>query len=237
MKKIFGLIFGLLIYIFVSIPAFAENFYITNYDVNINVDKNKTAHVTEEIDVNFTVSSHGIYRTIPLKGNTISNIRIYPAKYSESIDGNNQKIKIGDPDVYVSGPKHYRISYDYNFLDNKNEFYFNIIGTQWETEIQKASFSVTMPEKFDSNKAGLSIGREGTAGFNGGAQFFVNDKTLSGYTTQSLPAYNGITLRVEVPKGYFNHKTNYVPMIVISIMLALTVISWFIWFTYGKINL
>lgn len=234
MKKIFGLIFGLLIYIFVSIPAFAENFYITNYDVNINVDKNKTAHVTEEIDVNFTVSSHGIYRTIPLKGNTISNIRVYPAKYSESIDGNNQKIKIGDPDVYVSGPKHYRISYDYNFLDNKNEFYFNIIGTQWETEIQKASFSVTMPEKFDSNKAGLSIGREGTAGFNGGAQFFVNDKTLSGYTTQSLPAYNGITLRVEVPKGYFNHKTNYVPMIVISIMLTLTVMSWLIWFNFGK---
>ena len=234
MKKIFGLIFGLLICIFVSIPAFAENFYITNYDVNINVDKNKTAHVTEEIDVYFTVSSHGIYRTIPLKGNTISNIRVYPARFSESIDGDNKKIKIGDPDIYVSGPKHYQISYDYNFLDNKNEFYFNIIGTQWETEIQKASFSVTMPEKFDSNKAGLSIGREGMAGFNGGAQFFVNDKTLSGYTTQSLPAYNGITLRVEVPKGYFNHKTNYVPMIVISIMLALTVISWFIWFTYGK---
>ena len=67
MKKIFALLFGLLICIFVSIPAFAENFFITNYDVNINVDKNKTAHVTEEIDVYFTVSSHGIYRTIPLK--------------------------------------------------------------------------------------------------------------------------------------------------------------------------
>ena len=234
MKKIFGLIFGLLICIFVAVPAFAENFYITNYDVNINVDKNKTAHVTEEIDVNFTVSSHGIYRTIPLKGNNISNIRIYPYQYSDSIEGDNLKIKIGDPDVYVNGPKHYQISYDYNFLDNKNEFYFNIIGTQWGTEIRKASFSVTMPEKFDSSKAGLSIGREGTAGFNGGAQFFVNENTLSGYTTQTLPAYNGITLRVEVPKGYFNHKTNYVPMIVIAIMLVLTVISWFIWFKFGK---
>mgnify|MGYP002624085447 CR=1 FL=1 len=233
MKKIFGIIFGLLICIFVSVPAFAENFYITNYDVNINVDKNKTAHVNEVIDVYFTNSSHGIYRDIPLKGNFITNIKV-SEQNNVTTEGNLKRIKIGNPNAYVNGNHQYIISYDYNFSDNKNEFYFNIIGTQWGTEIRKTSFSVTMPEKFDSNKAGLSIGREGTAGFNGGAQFFVNENTLSGYTTQTLPAYNGITLRVEVPKGYFNHKTNYIPMVVISIMLALTVISWFIWYKYGK---
>ena len=233
MKKIFGLIFGLLICIFIGIPAFAQNFYITNYDVKIDVNKDKTAHVTENIDVNFSIPSHGIFRTIPLKGNTVTNIDV--SEQNEiSAEGNYIKIKIGDPDRVISGDHQYQISYDYNFLDNKNEFYFNIIGTEWETEIQHVSFSVTLPEKFDPNKAGLSIGRKGTAGFNDGAQFFVNDNTLSGYTTRSLPAYNGITLRVEVPNGYFNHQINYKSIIVISIMLLLIFISLYIWFKYGK---
>jgi len=233
MKKIFGLIFGFLICIFIAVPAFAENFYITNYDVKINVDKNKTAHVIETIDTYFTTSSHGIYRTIPLKGNTITNINV--SEQSQiSVEGDSKKIKIGDPYRLISGNHQYKISYDYNFLDNKNEFYFNIIGTEWNTEIQKASFSVTMPEQFDSNKAGLSIGRYGTAGFNGGAQFFANGNTLSGYTTQPLPPNYGITLRVPVPSGYFNHKTNYTSMMIMSLMFLLIAISWFIWFTYGK---
>lgn len=235
MKKLFGLIFGLLICIFVALPALAENFYITNYDVKINVDKNKTAHVTEDIDVYFTYSSHGIFRKIPLKGNTVTNIDVTNDMYSLNDDNIGYKtIKIGNPNRTISGAHKYKISYDYNFLDNKNEFYFNIIGTEWGVEIKKASFSVTMPEKFDSSKAGLSIGKEGTAGFSSGAQFFVNENTLSGYTTQTLPAYNGITLRVPVPNGYFNHKTNYTSMTVISLMILLTVISWFIWFNFGK---
>ena len=234
MKKIFGLIFGLLICIFVALPAFAENFYITNYDVKIDVDKDKTAHVTENINVNFTVSSHGIFRKIPLKGNTITNISVPTDQYSIIDEDGYKKIKIGNPDKLISGPHSYKIIYDYNFLDNKNEFYFNIIGTEWATEIKRASFSVTMPEKFDSGKAGLSVGREGSSGFNGGAQFFVNENTLSGYTTQTLPAYNGITLRVPVPSGYFEHKTNYTSMIVISLMILLALISWFVWFTFGK---
>ena len=233
MKKFFWLILGIVVCILGVIPAFAENFYITNYDVKINVDKNKIAHVTEIIDTYFTNSSHGIYRTIPLKGNTVTNIHV-SEENKISVEGDDKKIKIGNPDRYITGNHQYIISYDYNFTDNKNEFYYNIIGTEWDTEIKRVSFSVTMPDKFDSGKAGLSIGRKGTVGFSGGAQFMIDGNTLSGYTTESLPAYNGITLRVPVPSGYFNHKTNYTPMYVISFMLMLTAISWFIWFVFGK---
>jgi hypothetical protein len=136
MKKLFGLIFGLLICIFVALPALAENFYITNYDVKINVDKNKTAHVTEDIDVYFTYSSHGIFRKIPLKGNTVTNIDVTNDMYSLNDDNIGYKtIKIGNPNRTINGAHKYKISYDYNFLDNKNEFYFNIIGTEWGVEI------------------------------------------------------------------------------------------------------
>ena len=143
MKKFFWLILGIVVCILGVIPAFAENFYITNYDVKINVDKNKIAHVTEIIDTYFTNSSHGIYRTIPLKGNTVTNIHV-SEENKISVEGDDKKIKIGNPDRYITGNHQYIISYDYNFTDNKNEFYYNIIGTEWDTEIKRVSFSVTM---------------------------------------------------------------------------------------------
>ena len=233
MKKFLGLIFGLVVCFLVTIPALAENFYITNYDVKIDVDRNKTAHVTEIIDTYFTNPSHGIFRTIPMKGNIINSIKV-SEQHQVSVEGNNKKIKIGNPNEYITGNHQYIISYDYNFTDNKNEFYYNIIGTEWNAEIEHVSFSVTMPEKFDSSEAGLSIGEKGTVGFDGGAQFIINGNTISGYTTKSLPAYNGITLRIPVPSGYFKHKINYISLYVILFMLVLTVISWLIWFIFGK---
>ena len=83
-------------------PVMAENFYIENYDVNISVDKDKTAHVTEKIDTNFTASSHGIYRTIPLKGNSITNVHV-SEHYMQNRANGNLELKIGDASEYVYG--------------------------------------------------------------------------------------------------------------------------------------
>ena len=47
-----------------------ENFYIENYDVDMVVNKNKSVAITENIDVYFTSSSHGIFRDIPYKNYT-----------------------------------------------------------------------------------------------------------------------------------------------------------------------
>ena len=50
MKKFVLLLFSFVITMIFSMASFAENFYITNYDVTLDVQKNKDIVVTEYID-------------------------------------------------------------------------------------------------------------------------------------------------------------------------------------------
>ena len=230
MKKILTFIFC---WIVLACPVLAENFYIENYNVNIIVDKNKSADITENIDVYFTNSSHGIYRDIPIQNATLSNISV-SERSETTFSGPNVNIKIGDPDRLVRGRHHYQIKYKYKYLDNKNEFYHNIIGTNWNVNINRAEFHITMPEAVDKSQVGLSIGSYGTKGFNGGAVYYVKDNYIWGNTSRVLKSNEGITVRIEVPQGYFNKQVNFPEIYVIAGMIIIMLISFFIWFTFGK---
>jgi len=239
MKKLL-FIFALLILNLCCIAtANAENFYIKNYDVDINVDKYKSANIREDIQTYFTNSSHGIYRNIPIKKNDkITNIKVNE-QHSISISRNNAYIKIGNPDRYIRGDKKYTISYNYHIRDDKDEFYFNIIGTEWNTDIEKVRFKITMPDTINPDNVGLSIGEYGTRGFKNIAGYSVNGNVITGETIENLPPNNGVTIRVEVPSGYFKHyeKTFWEQfnwLITLVVMLISVGTAILIWFIYGK---
>ena len=232
MKKLATFILALAVLSFATTAA-AENFNIINYDVEILVDKNKSAFITETIDVNFFNPSHGIYREIPHKNATITNVSV-SEQNQQSHSGDTINIKIGDPFETIIGPHRYIIKYQYNYYDEKDEFYHNIIGTEWKTNINKASFRVTLPEPINPSQVGLSIGKHGTVGFNGNATYRVDGSTISGITTQPLAANEGITIRVEVPHGYFIFQENPVKKIAIPAIFLLTLLAFMIWFIYGK---
>lgn len=182
MKKI---ILFLFLCFFTCLQASAENFYIKNYDVGMIVNRAKQVHITETIDADFQYSSHGIVREIPLKDSEVKNISV-SEKCSIKRESNNIYIKIGSPDKLIKGEHTYKISYDYNIFDDKNEFYFNIIGTNWYTDINHVNFRVEMPKKIDPDKAGLSIGKYGTKGFKDGANYTVTDNIIKGEVTRIL---------------------------------------------------
>lgn len=222
-----------LVTLFCGTTAFAENFYIKNYDVNIEVNKNKQVHIKENIDVYFTSNMHGIIRDISHPNATISNI-VISEKNQVSESGSNSKIKIGHPDIYVNGNHHYTISYDYNYFDNKSEFYHNIIGTGWDTEIKHVNFSITMPKEFNPKDVGISIGEFGVQGFEGGAEFKIDGLNITGQTHRTLYPHEGITVRLAVPDGYFNKVSNTKANTLIILLVLLTFISFVIWYTFGK---
>ncbi|MBQ8459483.1 DUF2207 domain-containing protein [bacterium] len=234
MKRIFLFIFGFFIFTLFSPSVFAENFFINSYDVQIRVNKDKTVNVVEDIDAYFTNSSHGIFRDIPFPNASISDINV-SERFETTYSGNNVNIKIGNPDRYITGKHHYRISYKYAYHDNKNEFYHNIIGTKWPVEIKKVYFYISMPEDINPSKVGLSIGKEGVKGFNGGAKFFVrDDRKILGKVERILLPYEGVTIRVEVPDGYFTKYVNHTKNYVVFGILLLVAISVLTWFVYGK---
>ncbi len=230
MKKLFLIIFTVLFFI---CPVFAENFYIENYDVKIDVDKNKSALIQEDIFVYFTKSSHGIYRDIPYKNASITDVSV-SEHYTKTYENGSLNLKIGNPTYYVNGKMHYVIKYRYNYFDNKNEFYHNIIGTDWKVPINNVNFSITMPKEINPSDVGLSIGSYGTRGFDGGAYYSVNNRSITGQTQRTLSPGEGITVRVRVPAGYFNKTHNIAMIIVISLIILLTLVPFLIWYIYGK---
>lgn len=235
MKKILLGIITAFVCIIFSNAAFAENFYIENYKVDLKVNEDKSVQVTENIQVQFTTPSHGIIRTIPYKNASISNVRVNNS-YRTSYENSELNIKIGNPDRYVRGSQNYNIQYRYTIHDTNNEFYFNIIGTEWPVKIKHAGFTVTMPKDFDFEKAGLSIGNYGTVGFKDIASYHKEGNSIYGEITQPLPAYNGITLRIEVPGNYFTNvqKMKSMEKTTITGIIVLTLLSFFIWLKFGK---
>lgn len=211
----------------------AADFTIENYDIELLVGRNRIVDVREHIRTHFVLAAHGIYRDIPLKNSNVSDIRV-DNRYTTSSDGNSMRIKIGSPDSTVTGFQNYNISFKHHLYGSTDEFYYNVIGSEWPTEIKKVRFRIVMPAPFDADKVGVSIGQYGTKGFDNGAQFAVTDNIIAGETLQTLPPYNGITVRVEVPQGYFLQTQNPFEKWVLAGILIAGLLSFSIWFLYGR---
>ncbi len=96
----------------------ADNgYYIKNYDISIKINEDSTYEVVEIIDVFFSESRHGIYRTIPTNYSNqraiISDVSIN-APYSTTKTLQDTTYKIGDADITLTGDKQYIISYTYD---------------------------------------------------------------------------------------------------------------------------
>jgi len=238
-KKI---IFSFLIAInllFIANSASAEKFDIQNYDIVIKVSENKTLTVTENIDTYFYKPAHGIFRKIPVKRN--ENIISLKANDISRSDFKNGKytIRLGSPDSLIIGEKNYIIKYKHKINDYKNELYYNIIGTEWNTPIHNVSFKIIMPKKINPANVGISIGPFGAIGFKGIARYQVNGNIITGKMLKKLPKKNGITIKINLPKNYFTfpHQTffeKYQQHIFSGIIIILTLISVVVWLLFGK---
>lgn len=249
MKKILLIFLAFVINIFIFNSANAENFYIKNYKVNINVLEDRTAEITEDIDVFFTNESHGIFRSIPYRNKitredgssnveTASVTDITATEFvSKTYEGDTIIIKMGNPNSYVYGDHKYRISYKYKMGNDKvkdaDEFYFNIIGTQWNTPIFRTYFTITLPKEFDQNNIGFSVGKKGTAGHDcKKIRYIVKGNTIKGVSSM-LNNNEGITIRVQLPENYFI-KTRGISYYVLIIAGILTLIPVILWAVFGK---
>lgn len=249
--------FAILLIIFlILIPnnVFALNYEynLNSYDINIIVNENNTLNITEKIGAYFNVDKHGIFRKIPLRNTvtrldgTISKKR---AKISDiSVDDNyslyNENgykvIKIGDADYTIRGQKNYTITYLYNLGKDTgkeyDELYFNLIGDEWDTSISNITFTITMPKEFDESKLGFSSGKKGST-HSSNIIYNVNGNVVTGKLNRTLNSGEALTIRLELPEGYFvGASNNFDLLMILSILLPIifVIISYFIWKKFGK---
>jgi len=259
MKKVAILLFFV---IFCKYSWAQEAFTITHYHVNLKVNKNASLDITEDLDVYFNESRHGIIRSIqyqyPMEklpagiekaerqmhanGYTrifIENIKVPGHNFNTSKSGDYENIKIGSADKYVNGDQHYVIKYTIlnaiNFFKNHSELYFNIIGNQWETSIDSADFEIDLPQALpDTPYYFVATGIFGSKE-NNTVTHWQSNKILYGHTTQKLNRYEGLTVGISFPNGFLI-KQNYTLRGIWWLLLPILVFigMYLVWKKWGK---
>ena len=199
-------------------------YVIEKYDVQMVINEDNSFDITETITVNFNEERHGIIRTIPLTNRVsrldgtsytnharISNINCN-TKYTTSNSGGNLNIKIGDSSETLTGQKTYVISYNYALGKDQtskyDELYFNIIGNQWDTVINNVTFTIRMPKEFEAGKLGFSSGAVGSTD-SSRISYNLNGNTIRGTLDGFLNPGESLTVRCELPEGYFVYKFSF----------------------------
>ncbi len=205
-----------------AVFAYENGYDITHIDMDITVREDNTYDIVETIDVRYEegAGKHGIIRSIPTDntiyredgsiGHTkakVSDLTV-DAPYTVSEEWGDVRIRIGSADRVVEGDVRYVISYTYDIgrdiLRGADEFYFNIVGTRWDTTVESVSFAVHFPKEFryDEQTLGFTHGYAHSSNYED-VIYNVEDNTVYGRFESPLEAYQGLTMRLLLPEGYF----------------------------------
>ncbi len=233
----------------------AQQERILNYDVQIEVNRDRSIMVTEFIEVQVTgdVIKRGITRNLPtqrdLNGQQVGvrySIREV-AKNGEkesyhTESGNGQMVLyLGERDVYLDpGVYTYKIRYrvpnQIEFYDEYDEIYWNVIGHDVQFPIEQASARVRPPQ-------GATVIQEaGYTGFYGdqGKDFRVTQEGefVDYRTTRTLQPNEGFSVAVGFEKGFVSQPgllQRFGTLIIILLGLTFLLPYYFItWMRYGQ---
>ena len=242
-----------------ALPVAAKAETIDSFDVVIRINPDSTLQVRERIIYDFgDLPRHGIYRDIPFKyqargGNfelrfsgflvTDEAGKIY--NFSVSDSGNYKRIKIGDPNVWVSGIQTYVINYTVkraiNYFNDYDELYWNVTGNEWPVSIASASAKVVLPKVVSASRLRLQC-FAGTTGSRTAcdAMEALPDGTIS-FRQNFLSKREGLTVVVGFPKQVVTEpswweklidtaKDNLILFLPVAVFLIL--FRW--WWTQGR---
>lgn len=206
-------------------PAHAEvEERIKEFAADVQVQANGTVNVTERLTYDFYDNErHGIFRTIPMRyrarGGTyalrFSHVTVTDETgslipFQQSTPGNDLQIKIGDPEMWVTGRQTYVLSYTVaraiNFFDDHDEFYWNVTGNEWQIPMDQVNSTLALP----SSASTLNVKAECFVGELGSTtrcdEISITDKTVK-FSSANLLAVEGLTIVVSLPKGVVTQPT------------------------------
>ncbi len=232
------------------LPQKDNGYEITNYDIVIDVDQNKSMQIKEEITVNFNESSRGIYRYIPIKQtvtyldkndkkqsrnyrNTISEFKITNDSADKIwlVDHDNHDgyafYAMGNTNRIFYGAKTFKFEYKINPGNDRDTiedvYYYNIIGTGWDTDIQNVNFTIKFPTNVDAQQFKFYVGQYGEDGTGDDARltYSVAGDTVTGHCV-NLGYGEAITTYTIFEEGYFKFERSYIRDIVLLVIFLAT---------------
>ena len=236
----------------------ADGFTIEDYEVILNVDKDYSIDVTENITVNFTESGHhGIYKFIPSwlqytdkNGDTQSRKAIVSDITSDeqfSLDRvkNKDRIRIGSPNTTLPvGTHDYSIHYTYDMggdiYDGFDEFIFHAFGDYWGTRINNARVVIVLPDDVDGSEIRFFADKKRKKDITDQVITSVSSNTIIAEVKADYNLRKALTVDVVLPEGFFNASKSdaenygYSSFILCMICVLFALLSFVLWLRYGK---
>ncbi len=198
----------------ITFKSYAEQddgYYIKNMDVDVDVNNKREYKITETIGVYFNEERHGIIRNIPtstrLEDYNIKDVSVEGAPY-EIEDSFDMKIKIGDEDETISGDKTYKITYT---IENYNEerpegdyIYLNVLGNQWDTNIENFTSTITYPKEANLQKINVTDGEYGSKD-SINVKYKVESNKIYINSIKNIQPYKAITVNAMLNEGAFKN--------------------------------
>jgi uncharacterized membrane protein YgcG len=206
-----------------AVAAQDTGWEITAFDAAYTVNRDGTIDVVERIAVNFNdLQRRGIFREIPIRylradgqGRETVDIALRgvsndrgEALQTQVTRGDNARIRIGDPDVTVTGRQVYVISYTIargvGFFEHHDELYWQVTGTEWPVPILNATARVTIPDggnAADTAWTAWCYAGTSTSTANDRCTAEVVPGTEWRFSAERLEAGEGLTLVAGFPKG------------------------------------
>lgn len=197
-------------------PAGAdEGWVIDSFGSDITIAADSTLTIREQIAADFGFQQkHGIFRTIPLRyryDNT--NDRYYRldvvsvtagarnVPYTTSVDSDNEVIKIGDPNVTVSGVQTYVITYSVrgamNSFNDHDELFWNVDGALWPVPKTKVFAIVHLP----TNSFQKAACYQGPVGSTEGCTYETSGDSITFSSTRPLASGEEMSVVAALNKG------------------------------------
>ena len=249
----YGLAAALLIFFLIPLHAApAYDYTIDSYQIIMKVNENNSFEITENINVFFNIPRHGIERLIPLRNNIVrldgtksrNQVIISGVQVNENFttynESGNRVLRIGDPDETIRGAKLYTIQYTYDIGSDTgkgyDELYFNLIGTDWDTSIDNIVFMIIMPKSFDKEKLGFSAGALYSSNSEN-IDYEIEGNVINGRYNGALGPGEGLTVRLELPEGYFiktPKKIDVLTFTALLLPLIFLILYFMLWRKYGR---
>lgn len=200
---------------------------ILHYLSDVRVQRDSSIEVTETIDVRAENDriNHGIYRDFPTRyvgpHGTQFHVRFTfdgamldgnPVQASVEPSGSGVRVKIGNPDRYVSVGEHeyvirYRATREIGRFADFDELYWNATGTQWIFPIDEAEARIRLPVPVKFGQRAAYTGPRGSTARDAAVvQESPGDITFR--TTRPLGPYEGLTVAAAFPKGVVAQPTS-----------------------------
>jgi uncharacterized membrane protein YgcG len=223
----------LLVLLLVCSVAWAADYSIVSYDIDVDVSAANVYGIRESILVDFSEPRHGIFREIPVQFGKrrvkLTDIESSVPVERDSVSSAWVTLRLGSEDRTVTGLQQYELSYVYGIGDDGypdyDEFYFNLLGTGWQAPVESFSYTVRFPFPIDDpSMVWVTGGLSGSTEQIGSYSLSADRRTISG-TAGNLAPGEALTLRVQMEQGYFAEAKPYrdytVPASVAAVVLGL----------------